>query len=94
MFLHIGDSFIVNLKDIIAILDIENTTVTKKSRMFFQRAEEKGAVVYICDDMPKSAVITYINGEQIVYISPISCITLRKRANKLLNVIYKRRRLC
>ncbi|MCL6612517.1 MAG: DUF370 domain-containing protein [Peptococcaceae bacterium] len=75
MFLHLGGDKIVPKKDIIAILDYKkgNSAVTKE---FIQIAMDEGFVENISDpDKEKSYVIT----TEKIYISPISCNTLKKR---------------
>ncbi len=82
MFLHIGEEVIVFLKDILAIMDIERTTTSNNTREFLKSCEEKGNVVTVGSDIPKSFIVTVKNGKQTVYLSPISTTTLRKRILK------------
>ena len=42
MYLHLGQDVSVSSKDIIAILDLENTTISKITREFLKTAEEEG----------------------------------------------------
>lgn len=82
MFLHLGGDTVISQKDIIAIFDLDITTVSKITREFLQVAEEEGFVVNVAPaDLPKSHVLAEINGESRVFISPISASTLLKRAN-------------
>lgn len=79
MFLHIGGDVVIPLKSIIAILDMDTTTVSKDSKNFIKVAEEEGFIVAIKSELPKSFIITEIDKESRVYLSPISSITLMKR---------------
>ena len=81
MFLHLGGDVVISQKDIIAIFDLDITTVSKITREFLQVAEEEGFVVNVSEDLPKSYVLAEINQESRVFISPISTATLLKRAN-------------
>ena len=45
MFLHVGGDYIVFAKDIIAIMDIEKTTVSNDTRNFLKVSEEEGFIV-------------------------------------------------
>lgn len=81
MFLHLGGDVVISQKDIIAIFDLDITTVSKITREFLQVAEEEGFVVNVSEDLPKSYVLAEINHESRVFISPISTATLLKRAN-------------
>jgi regulator of extracellular matrix RemA (YlzA/DUF370 family) len=75
MFLHLGSDKIIPKKDIIAILDYKkgNSAITRE---FIQIARDEGFVENISDpDKEKSYVIT----AEKIFISPISCNTLKKR---------------
>jgi len=79
MYLHLGYESVVNFKDIIAIFDMENTTVSKISREFLLVAQEEGFVENVSEDLPKSYIVCEIKGKSKVFISPISSATLLKR---------------
>lgn len=87
MFLHIGGDIVVPLKSIIAVLDMDTTTISKDSKDFIRIAEEEGFVVSVRNELPKSFVITEINKESRVYLSPISSVTLLKRAKNMQNFL-------
>ena len=80
MFLHIGNDVVVRKTDIIAVFDMDNTTISKQSRDFLQKAQKNGNVIDICDDLPKSYVVTNYDGENKVYISSVSSQTIYKRS--------------
>ncbi len=80
MFLHIGGDVVIPMKNVIAILDIETTTLSRDSREFLKIAEEEGFINTISDDLPKTFIITEIEKKSKIYLSPISSVTLQKRA--------------
>ncbi len=80
MFLHLGSDVVVNMKDVIAILDLDVTSTSKITREFLTVAEDEGFVVNVSDDLPKSFIITEIDKKSRVFVSPISTATLLKRA--------------
>lgn len=82
MYLHIGNNFSVDIRDVIGIFDIENTTVEKCTKLLLDRAAKEKSCVYISYEMPKSFVVTMRNGTEKVYISPLSASTLRKRLDR------------
>ncbi len=84
MYVHLGGDTVVLQKDIIAIFDLELTTISKITREFLQVAEEEGFVVNVSEDLPKSYILTESDNESRVYISPISAATLLKRANNII----------
>jgi ribosomal protein S8 len=68
------------MKNIIAIMDIESTTVSKDTKEFLKIAEEEGFIESISNDLPKSFIITEIDKKSKIYLSPISSVTLQKRS--------------
>jgi len=83
MFLHIGGDIVIPIKNIIAILDIESTTISKDTKDFLTIAEEEGFIESISEDLPKSFIITETDKKSKIYLSPISSITLQKRSGFL-----------
>lgn len=80
MFLHLGGEAIVKKKDIIAIFDMDNTTVSRSSRDFLAHAQEANIVINVSDELPKSYIVTQSRDGVRVYISSISPATLLKRS--------------
>lgn len=85
MYVHLGGDTVVLQKDIIAIFDLELTSISKITREFLHVAEEEGFVVNVSEDLPKSYILTESDNESRVYISPISASTLLKRANSIID---------
>ena len=81
MYLHLGSDVAVNTDDIIGIFDMDNTTVSAKTRAFLKRAQKNGEISDITEDLPKSFVVTKKAGKMCVYISSLATRTLLKRAN-------------
>lgn len=79
MYLHLGNDVVVSKSDILAIYDMDNTTISKRSRKFLTMAQTAGEVIDITDDLPKSYIVTETSGEVNVYISSVSSKTLYKR---------------
>ena len=68
------------MKNVIAILDIETTTLSKDTKEFLRIAEEEGFVEAISEDLPKTFIITEVDKKSKIYLSPISSVTLHKRS--------------
>lgn len=83
MFLHIGGEVVIPTKNIIAIMDIDTTTLSKDTKDFLRTAEEEGFIETICSDLPKSFIITELNKKSKIYLSPISSLTLQKRSGSI-----------
>ena len=81
MFLHIGQNTLVRQDDIIGIFDLDNTTVSKRTRDYLTKMERSGRVVNVSQELPKTFVVCEDEKGQItVYITQISSSTLMKRS--------------
>ena len=78
MYLNIGNDMAVRESSIIGIFDMDNTSTSKRTRIFLNQAEQEGQVVP-CDDLPKSFVLTAEYGFSRVYLTALSSATLEKR---------------
>ena len=66
--------------DIIGIFDLENTSISKRTREFLAKSEKQGRVITVSYDLPRSFVIAGKTKEDSkIYISQISSSTLLKR---------------
>ncbi len=74
MFLHLGGDCDILISDIIFILD------SKCSYDFEKASEEIYKIINLTDQNPKSVIVTNCDNNFHVYYSPISSITLLKRA--------------
>lgn len=83
MFLHIGGDYMVFVKDIVAIIDMERSTISQDTRNFLKTSEEEGFIVNVVEnELPKSIIVTQSKYNNKVYLSPISTSTLLKRYMK------------
>lgn len=82
MYLHLGSDVSVLVDDIIGIFDIEKVTVQKYMNEYLSYCQKNGKIYYVSLDMPKSIIVC----SDTVYISNVSCLTLRKRAEELITV--------
>lgn len=81
MYLHIGQSFVIPLQDILGIFDLDNASYSPKTRDFLKKAEQSGEVINTTDDLPKSFLICQDDSKKTkVYLSQLSSATLLKRA--------------
>ena len=78
MYLSIGNDMAVREKSIIGIFDLDNTSTSRRTREFLEKAEQEGQVVP-CDDLPKSFVLTAEYGMNRIYLTSLNTATLEKR---------------
>jgi hypothetical protein len=78
MYLNIGNDMSVRDKHIIGIFDMDNTSTSRRTREYLEKAEQEGRVVP-CDDLPKSFIVSSEYGFNRVYLTTLSSSTLEKR---------------
>ena len=78
MYLNIGNDMSVRDSTVIGIFDMDNTSTSKRTRSFLEKAQKNGEIVP-CDDLPKSFIVTMEYGMTKVYESALSSATLEKR---------------
>lgn len=82
MYLHLGQDTVITTDNIIGIFDIDECTISKKTRDYLAVAEKRKRVVNVSFELPKSFVVCEKNNEITVYISQLSTKTLLTRINK------------
>lgn len=84
MYLHLGQDFIVNTRDVIGVFDLDTATdAGQKAKItdeFLRHAQQEGAVVDVTA-YAKSFVLTDFP-DDTVYITQISTAAIRNRAAK------------
>ena len=78
MYLSIGNDMAVRDKSIVGIFDMDNTSTSKRTREFLNKAEKEGNVIP-CDDLPKSFIVTAEYGLNRVHLTALNTSTLEKR---------------
>ncbi len=88
MYLHIGQNTVITLDEIIGIFDIDNTTVSKRTKNYLNLAQKQDRIFSVDNDIPKSFVVCE-DEEKIdkIYLSRISPTTLVKRSAYVENLM-------
>ena len=76
MFVHLGGDTLVSTKKIVIILNYENNTKGSNINEFIKKIQGKRNVKKLEGDNLKTIVVT----DNTIYLSPISSMTLKKRA--------------
>lgn len=76
MFLHAGNNKNLYLKDIVGIFDMDNVTLSPKTREFLKIAEKNKKTEALFEEVPKSFILT---SDGKVYFSQISVQALEGR---------------
>lgn len=80
MYLHLGNDVAINTKDIVAILDLETSSLGKDTKALLAAMEKNHRVVNITEEMPKSAILAEVGARETLYISQLSTATLLLRS--------------
>lgn len=78
MFLHLGSDIAVAIDDVISINDYKSFR-SVINREFIKKMRSKKKIIDVSDQKPKSFIVTASK----VYLSAISSVTLKKRAENL-----------
>lgn len=77
MYIHIGNNYVLREDEIVGIFDLDNTTISARTRLFLSKAEKKGNIVLTGNELPKSFIVT--NKGNKVFLSQLATSTLSKR---------------
>jgi regulator of extracellular matrix RemA (YlzA/DUF370 family) len=75
VYLHIGENYMINKKDIVMIGNYESAISSEICKEFFSMAEEEGFIL----DYSKGKARSFILTDEKIYLSLISSNTLGKR---------------
>ncbi|UOQ49568.1 DUF370 domain-containing protein [Gracilibacillus caseinilyticus] len=79
MFIHIGDDHVIQSKDVISIIDYSLVSSSTINEEMLTELRNKNQVVVTDEEQTKAVVIT----NDHVYYSPLSVLTLKKRASMI-----------
>ena len=64
IFLHAGSNRSVKSRDIVGIFDMDTSTVSRVTRDFLNKAQKKGIVEIVTQDIPKAYILTFNKKER------------------------------
>ena len=85
MYLHLGNDAVVRKREVLAVLDLDNSSQSRITRDYLSAAEKRGEVVNAAGtELPKSFVICAApGGGQSVYLSQFNSSTLARRGETI-----------
>lgn len=75
IYLHIGNDYSVDVREIIGIFDMDNTTITSCTKKLLDKAEKEKRLFLATYELPKTYIIT----KKRIYLSQLAASTLKKR---------------
>lgn len=82
MYIHIGGDTVINTGDIIGVFDLDNSTVSYKTRDFLAQAQKEGKIINTSFDLPKSFIVCKNKTDYVIYICQLSPGTIIRRTGK------------
>lgn len=82
MYLHLGKDTVVNTADIIAIMDLESSSMSANTREFLRVTEEEGFVRNVSEEIPKTFIVCEKDGHPEIYVTNISSKAIAGRVEK------------
>lgn len=79
MYIDIGMDLAVRASQVLGVFDLDNTSWSKRTREFLQRAQEDGSLIEATDELPKSFVLTQEYGQKRVYLTKYNASILARR---------------
>lgn len=80
MYMILGDS-VISDKDIIGVFDMDQTTVSSKTRNFLNRSQKNKDLITTSYELPKSFVVCNKDQKNKVYITQYMPQTITKKIN-------------
>ena len=78
MYIHLGRDYLLNVRDVIGIFNLETTTISPRGREFLNYAQKNGAVVSLSEELPQCYVLADAPVDT-VYLSELSSTAMKKR---------------
>ena len=79
MYIPIGGDMAVRDKTVIGIFDLDNSSYSRHTRKFLEKAEKNGEIISVSDELPKAFVLTQEFGMNRIYLTQFGSATLEKR---------------
>ena len=79
MYVDIGMDLAVRTSQVLGVFDLDNTSWSKRTREFLERAQNDGNLVEATDELPKSVVLTQEYGQTRVYLTRFNASVLSRR---------------
>lgn len=79
MYVDIGMDLAVRTSQVLGVFDLDNTSWSKRTREFLEKAQIDGSLIEATDELPKSFVLTQEYGQTRVYLTKYNASVLARR---------------
>ena len=89
MYIDVGGDFSLRRDTVVGVFDLDNTSCSKWTRQFLQKAQQEGQIVETTDDLPKSFVVSTEFGQTRVYLTRYNAAILQKRLEEAEKPVFQ-----
>lgn len=86
MYLHLGQDYIVPMRQVVCVFDMDTATASRRTRRLIERMQEEGRIIELYDDLPRAAVLCVSELGEYLYLTQLSSKVLQRRAEKALGM--------
>ena len=79
MYLELGGDLLVQSRAVLGIFDLDNTSWSKRTRIFLETAQKNGELIDAAEELPKSFLVVSEYGESRVILTKYNAAVLLKR---------------
>ena len=84
MFLHVGNNKNIRLSTVVGVFDMDNATLSAVTRKYLSAKQREGVVEAAIEEIPKSFILYFDNGEYKICFSQLSTSALKGRMDTAL----------
>lgn len=82
MYLHLGQDYIVPLKNVLCVFDFDTATISKRTQKFLNRMQEENKIIEIYEDIPRAGVLCEGMFGETLYLTELSSQAIERRMEK------------
>ncbi|WNX84621.1 DUF370 domain-containing protein [Agathobaculum sp. NTUH-O15-33] len=82
MYLHLGQDYVVPLRQVTCVFDMDTATASKWTQKLVRRLQEEGRIIELYEDLPRAAVLCVGELGEYLYLTELSSRALQRRVEK------------
>lgn len=82
MYLHLGQDYVVPLRQVVCVFDMDTATASKWTQKLVRRLQEEGRIIELYEDLPRAAVLCVGELGEHLFLTELSSRALQGRVRK------------
>lgn len=82
MYLHLGQDYVVPLRQVACVFDMDTATASKWTKKLVRRLQDEGRIIELYEDLPRAAVLCVGELGEYLYLTELSPRALQRRVEK------------